>query len=357
MMTIGERIKTLRKKNNLTQEELADHLCVTYQAVSKWENGGSNPDFALIVPLAKIFHVTTDELLGADMQEDTKYQELQKAYDDTFVTGDLLERYKITAKAAEEYPRDMKWLMRHAWDIWCIAIEKELTTDQFEAKREKAIELFDIVIKNTNDDDDKIHAIHGIVQCLCGKGCKKEAKQYVEMYPQITAPYITKEQLLSKCLEGEDQKQQKQEILDVQLEKLLQFLLWEKVGKNADICSAAEGILQALIPDGNYGRWHETMTHIQFRKAEIEAKNNNGEKAIEYLEKAFYHAGQYDMIDSIAPGEYQLTAPLFDGYTFDSSHWFRTGNNTMREDIQKMCQRKSFDFLRESKRFQAIFLE
>ncbi|MBE6548670.1 MAG: helix-turn-helix transcriptional regulator, partial [Ruminococcaceae bacterium] len=38
-MTIGERIKALRKQNGMTQENLAEYLCVSYQAVSKWECG------------------------------------------------------------------------------------------------------------------------------------------------------------------------------------------------------------------------------------------------------------------------------------------------------------------------------
>ena len=68
-MTIGERIKALRKKNDLTQEKLADYLCVSYQAVSKWECGLSSPDLSLIVPLAKLLRVTTDELLGMVVPE------------------------------------------------------------------------------------------------------------------------------------------------------------------------------------------------------------------------------------------------------------------------------------------------
>ena len=63
-MTIGERIKTLRKANHMTQEKLANSLCVSYQAVSKWECDISLPDISLIAPLTKIFHITADELLG-----------------------------------------------------------------------------------------------------------------------------------------------------------------------------------------------------------------------------------------------------------------------------------------------------
>ena len=68
-MTLGERIKELRKKNDLTQEKLADFLCVSYQAVSKWERGESFPDLTLLVPIAELFSVTLDELFGRDESE------------------------------------------------------------------------------------------------------------------------------------------------------------------------------------------------------------------------------------------------------------------------------------------------
>ncbi|MBQ7931762.1 MAG: helix-turn-helix transcriptional regulator, partial [Clostridia bacterium] len=63
MNNIGKRIRDLRKKNDLTKEKMAGYLNVSYQAVSKWENGVNTPDLNLIVPLAKILHTTTDELL------------------------------------------------------------------------------------------------------------------------------------------------------------------------------------------------------------------------------------------------------------------------------------------------------
>ena len=63
---IGKKIKTLRLSRNLTQEELSELLFVTPQAISKWERGLGYPDISQIVPIAKIFGVSTDDLLGAD---------------------------------------------------------------------------------------------------------------------------------------------------------------------------------------------------------------------------------------------------------------------------------------------------
>lgn len=59
----GEFIKKIRKENNLTQKEFADKLGVTYQAVSKWENGKNMPDITLIKEICNIFNIEIDELL------------------------------------------------------------------------------------------------------------------------------------------------------------------------------------------------------------------------------------------------------------------------------------------------------
>ena len=63
--TMGKRISELRKKAGLTQEQLANKLNVSAQAVSKWENDISCPDISTLPLLAQILGVTTDELLGA----------------------------------------------------------------------------------------------------------------------------------------------------------------------------------------------------------------------------------------------------------------------------------------------------
>lgn len=61
--TIGNRIAKFRKERKLTQEELANQMGVSSQAVSKWENDASCPDISTLPKLAAILGVTTDELL------------------------------------------------------------------------------------------------------------------------------------------------------------------------------------------------------------------------------------------------------------------------------------------------------
>lgn len=67
--TIGSRIAKFRKAKGLTQEELANQLGVSSQAVSKWENDASCPDISLLPQLCRVLGVTTDELLTGKNDE------------------------------------------------------------------------------------------------------------------------------------------------------------------------------------------------------------------------------------------------------------------------------------------------
>ncbi|OJU15955.1 MAG: hypothetical protein BGN88_05365 [Clostridiales bacterium 43-6] len=65
-MTIGEKILYIRKENKLSQEEFAEKLGVSRQAVSKWELNDSVPDIDKITLLSELFHVSTDSILKPD---------------------------------------------------------------------------------------------------------------------------------------------------------------------------------------------------------------------------------------------------------------------------------------------------
>ena len=79
-LSIGENIRNFRKKNDLTQEEFAEHLGVTYQSVSRWENGTTYPDMELLPAISQALAVTIDELLG--MPQIEKEKRAEEAFDE-----------------------------------------------------------------------------------------------------------------------------------------------------------------------------------------------------------------------------------------------------------------------------------
>lgn len=72
-MEIGKTIQDLRKRKGLSQEELAEKIDVSRQAVSKWENGSSVPDVEKIIALSNFFQVSTDYMLkGKETEKNIK---------------------------------------------------------------------------------------------------------------------------------------------------------------------------------------------------------------------------------------------------------------------------------------------
>ena len=86
-MDFAEKLLTLRKANNLTQEQLAEKLDVSRQSVSKWESGQATPELEKIVAMSAIFDVTTDYLLKSSEIDDlsVKTEVLEKQQQMMFV--------------------------------------------------------------------------------------------------------------------------------------------------------------------------------------------------------------------------------------------------------------------------------
>ena len=75
-MEFGNKLYELRKEKGLSQEELASHLEVTRQTVSKWELGESTPDLDKLVLLAELFEISLDELVVGKVPVTTKLDKL-----------------------------------------------------------------------------------------------------------------------------------------------------------------------------------------------------------------------------------------------------------------------------------------
>lgn len=68
-LSIGNKIKALRRERGVTQEQLAASIGISFQAVSKWENDIALPDITLVPALASYFNISIDELFGFNLKE------------------------------------------------------------------------------------------------------------------------------------------------------------------------------------------------------------------------------------------------------------------------------------------------
>ncbi len=159
--TIGQVIRKLRKEKNFTQEELAEQLNISAQAVSKWENGTSMPDISQVVPLASVFGVTTDVLFGVEgtNASEEAYRIVSEA-EEIKQYGELstyLDAYDHLLEGLQKYPNNLILLNNCAGfglslclpeNGWLYAAER---ADEIAAETERQAGLMITYSKNPSD--------------------------------------------------------------------------------------------------------------------------------------------------------------------------------------------------------------
>lgn len=129
-INLGEKLKSLRKEKNISQEKLAQYLNVSFQAVSKWENSSTYPDIELLPELARFFGITVDELLGAEQIDEKKlYEEYEARAAEIYRNGDIGKVLPIWQEAYHKLPNNIEikeMLMSIYFDIDKVKYQKEI---------------------------------------------------------------------------------------------------------------------------------------------------------------------------------------------------------------------------------------
>ena len=189
-LSMGQIIKDLRKKNKLTQEELAERLGVTYQAISKWENGTGMPDISQIVPLASIFGVSTDVLFGvADLTENEDAWRIVHHADSIKKYGEIetyLHAYDILMDGLRKYPNNLI-IMIHCMNL---GISLSLPENGWLYVKERAkvisaetIRQANFVIANSKSITDIVSARQILVFLYCHQGKYELAASEARNFP------------------------------------------------------------------------------------------------------------------------------------------------------------------------------
>ena len=115
---VGMRIAEHRKRLGLSQEELADKLYVTRQALSKWENGTSVPSIDTLSQISKLFSVSFEELLGLFDKEklDVDENDIFRGHDRSFILSKIVSgevKVKIHDVLYQMSPAERMYILKH----------------------------------------------------------------------------------------------------------------------------------------------------------------------------------------------------------------------------------------------------
>ena len=185
-MSIGQTIKKLRKERNFTQEELAEQLNVTFQAVSKWENEAGLPDISQIVPIASVFGVSTDVLFGTfgTSDEDEVRKILDSAYKiDDNKEADIKRRYAELQDGLKRYPNHL-WLLGNCLETGN-ALCYQSGYDETHGKEifPECIRMANLIINYSKVATDVLRAHMIMVILHTAYGNKEKAREHAENFP------------------------------------------------------------------------------------------------------------------------------------------------------------------------------
>ena len=175
-INIGSNIKELRKRNNITQERLAEYIGVTYQTVSKWENGTSLPSISLLPSIANIFNISIDELYDIDKHtNDEKISVYEAEYEALCSKGDNQGRVELMRRALEEYPRNYEFMNYLARSLYrCYNIDLHST---------EIIMLCDRILEECKTDSIRFSALQTILKRF--QSDKSSFVRYLSLYLSI----------------------------------------------------------------------------------------------------------------------------------------------------------------------------
>ena len=307
-MTIGERIKQLRQEKNITQEQLAEYLNISYQSVSKWEHGSSQPDISLVVPIARFFNVTADELFGLDFTEtQAAIDEYAKKVRPLRSQGRVDELYELAKQMYEKHPRSEYFAEEYAFQL----LDKSRRTSEVESDEalDLCIKLCERIMKESRDERRRSGVRQTLVWAYHNQKKYDLAKKTAE---DAQTMYLSCEMLCQLALDANSDEYK--ELADYNIITFIDCASQNIVYARRDndderLCAlqSALKIWQAVFPDENYLFYHCRIAEIYRLMAMVYERQGDKDKTLWAIEKSLYHATAFDEREY---GKQNFTSPI-----------------------------------------------
>ena len=293
-MSIGKTIKKLRRDRNITQEQLAELLGVSTNAVSQWECDKTAPDISHLPVLANIFEVSADVLLEIDIAKSKKQSEIKEftaKYAEFHSQGKTEERLNLCRAMQKKYPNDETiryYLMR--------VLQNGYADESFD----EIVALGEQLLNSTN-----MQFRTGTIQCLCytylHHGNKEKAVQYADMIPPAM-------DLRLHVLEGDELVEHCQNYIWKVCDRMYLYMKYlidcKEAGYTHEEKHSMWNILYDMIhmifSEKDFGFWHDRLGRISFFMALESGKQKLFDRAMQELEQAIMHFEGYQSFKAIS---------------------------------------------------------
>ena len=282
-MSIGTTIKKLRRDRNITQEQLAELLGVSTNAVSQWECDKTAPDISHLPVLANIFEVSADVLLEIDIAKSKKQSEIKEfttKYAEFHSQGKTEERLNLCRAMQKKYPNDETvryYLMR--------VLQNGYIDESFD----EIVMLGEQLMESTNIEY-RTGAIRGLCFTYLHKGNKVKALQYADMMPPA-------EDLHLHVLEGNELIEHCQNYFWKVCDKMYLYMKYMLDCTDTEYTHEEKhamwetlyNMFHMIFPNKDFGLWHDRLARINFFMALESGKAEAFERATCELERMLVH--------------------------------------------------------------------
>lgn len=347
-ITLGENIRRLRTDSSLTQEQLAEAVGVSPQAVSRWETGISYPDITLLPVLANLFNATTDTLLGVDIAQ--KQKEIEKAleYNSTLHReGKYHESEDFIREKLKLYPdsADLTYQLAYALDKYIADGEQQKAIDaEIEALCNRSIQL-----------DSGTWITHAARQMLCllynRQGQHEKAMEIADSMPTW---WVSREFLMQYVMPMEQAAAQRQYNLVALMDMMilhLKKIAWDMDSdeKSIEVLDKAVALGQ-LIAGDDMKFHHARICKCHLWRARYFTRMGDKDSAFAALESALHHAIEFERRPECSKYEAFWLWRIEDVRANER----KDEPETLYQHLLKKVQENCFDNLRSDERYSAL---
>ena len=353
---IGENLKKQRKLRELTQEQLADILGVSFQSVSKWERGEGYPDIELLPTIAEYFGITTDELMG--MKEIRDNADVEKILEQQ---GLIRENIELLAEAVKIHPNNYELLAQYAMNLAFLAVDNK--DEEYRQNNRKAARIAERILAECTDTKIRNRVQAELCNYYQNSG---EATKALEAADKLPSMYHGSELIKMNILKGEDLVRMTQwnirHLMNVFcrcLQRLADMdgqndtgYTWEQ---KIEIYRKAIAMFGIVFDKGDYNDCFHNLYFLHRDISIMAMRAGDFGLALENLEKAAEYAAEMDGLPDVKPHVSLLVNKL----EYNSANNGRNFSDTTCKMLMKHLPDSVFDGVRDDPRFKAVekFLE